>query len=209
MLGDRRSGNDSERLRFTRAFFAERAAGWDTKFGDDMPAYAAAVEQAGYARGAAVADIGCGTGRALPALREQVGATGTVLAIEVTPEMLAMVRHSGRAAAAHLLLGDAVRLPIRDGRLDGVFAAGLINHLPDPAAALGELARVTGPGGRLVLFHPTGRSALAARHGREVRDKEPLSPQPLRASLRHAGWGLLEYVDGSDRFFVLARRLAR
>jgi SAM-dependent methyltransferase len=209
MPGDRRSGNDSERLRSTRAFFAERAAGWDAKFGDDMPVYAAAVARAGYAPGATVADIGCGTGRALPALRDQVGPTGTVLAIEVTPEMLAMVRTSGRAAVAHLLLGDALRLPIRDGRLDGVFAAGLLNHLPDPTAGLVELARATGPEGRLVLFHPTGRRALAARHGREVTDDEPLSRGPLQAALTAGAWELLEYEDGSDCFFVLARRLAR
>jgi SAM-dependent methyltransferase len=196
-------------LRFTRDFFGERAAGWDTKFGDDMPAYNAAVGRGGYAGGVTVADIGCGTGRALPALREQVGPGGAVLAIDVTPQMLTEARDSGRAEVAHLLLGDALHLPLRDGCLGGLFAAGLLNHLPDPAVALVELARVTVPDGRLVLFHPTGRRALAARHGRVVTDDEPLSPRPLRASMSRTGWELLEYEDGRDHFFVLARRLAR
>jgi SAM-dependent methyltransferase len=196
-------------LRYTREFFGERAPGWDTKFGDDMPAYTAAVGRGGYAPGATVADVGCGTGRALPALRGQVGPAGTVLGIDVTPEMLARARGSGRAEVAHLLLGDALHLPVRDGALGGVFTAGLLNHLPDPAAGLVELARVTGPGGRLVVFHPTGRRALAARHGRVVTDDEPLSRGPLHASMGKAGWDLLEYEDGRDRFFVLARRLAR
>jgi SAM-dependent methyltransferase len=196
-------------LRYTQEFFGDRAAGWDTKFGDDMPTYTAAVARGGYATGATVADVGCGTGRALPALREQVGPSGAVLAVDVTAPMLEMIRSSGRAAVAHLLLADALRLPIRAGSLGGVFAAGLLNHLPDAAAGLVELARVTAPDGRLVLFHPTGRRALAARHGRELGDDEPLSSGPLRASMTGAGWELLEYEDGGDCFFVLARRLTR
>jgi hypothetical protein len=42
-------------------------------------------------------------------------------------------------------------------RTDGVFAARVVQHLPDSAAGPAELARGTRPGGRLVLFHPSGR----------------------------------------------------
>ncbi len=72
----------------TRAFFASRASSWDTRFGDDMPAYAAAVARAGIPRGGVVVDVGCGTGRALPALRRAVGPDGSVIAADLTPEML-------------------------------------------------------------------------------------------------------------------------
>lgn len=208
MTEDRRSPDEALRLRATREFFGDRASGWDNKFGSDEPAYSAAIRQAGYPPGTVVADIGCGTGRALPALRESVGPGGGVLGIDVTPEMLDAVRTAGRAAAARLLLADALRLPIRDSTLGGVFAAGLVNHLPDVVDGLRELARVTAPAGRLVLFHPTGRRALAARHGREVSDDEPLSPHPLRAALTSAGWELLDYDDSADRFFALAQRVA-
>src|SRR5262249_32120252 len=73
----------------TQAFFAVRAATWDRKFGDDMPAYAAAVAETDIPSGGVAIDVGCGTGRALPALRSAVGPTGTVLGIDVTVEMLA------------------------------------------------------------------------------------------------------------------------
>src|SRR5215469_8756169 len=68
----------------TQAFFASRAATWDTRFGDDMPAYAAAVARAGIRRGGVAIDVGCGTGRALPALRQAVGQGGTVIAADLT-----------------------------------------------------------------------------------------------------------------------------
>lgn len=57
-------------------------------------------------------------------------------------------------------------------------AAGLLPHLSDPDLGLTELARVTVPDGRLVLFHPSGRAALAARHGRRLRPGRP----PIRSA---------------------------
>jgi len=190
----------------TRAFFAVRAATWDTKFGDDLPAYAAAVAEAGLPRGGVVVDVGCGTGRALPALRQAVGPGGTVIAVDVTPEMLREARCHGRAADAALVLADARRLPLADASADAVFAAGLVSHLPDPEAGLRELARVTRRGGRLVLFHPSGRAALAARHGRTITPDEPLSCVPLQRSTRDTGWDLTAYDDAVERFFALAVR---
>ena len=164
----------------SRAFFGVRAATWDTRFGDDLPAYAAAVAEAGLRPGWTVLDVGCGTGRALPALRAVVGPGAPVLGIDLTPQMLEVARANHRDAHAALVLGDARRLPVADAGADAVFAAGLVAHLPDAAAGFVELARVTRPGGRLVLFHPTGRAALAARHGRTVRADEPLEPGPAR-----------------------------
>ncbi len=191
----------------TRAFFACRAATWDTKFGDDMPAYAAAISAAGIPRGGVVIDVGCGTGRALPPLRAAVGQAGAVIALDVTPEMLDAARPASEAARAALVLADARFLPFADASADAVFAAGLVNHLPDPAAGLRELARVTRPGGLLVLFHPSGRAALAARHGRAISPDEPLAIRPLRGSTAATGWRLTAYDDAPHRFFAIAERV--
>jgi len=190
----------------TRAFFAPRAATWDSRFGDDMPAYAAAIAAARLAPGAVVLDIGAGTGRALPPLRQAVGPDGTVIAIDLTPEMLRHARTVGRAGYAALVVADARRLPFAAAAADAVFAAGLINHLPDPEAGLRQLARVTRPGGQLVLFHPTGRAALAARHGRTLDPGEPLAAGPLQRLTSATGWRLTAYDDGEQRFLAIATR---
>ncbi|MFY9777307.1 MAG: methyltransferase domain-containing protein, partial [Trebonia sp.] len=105
-----------------------------------------------------------------------------------------------------LVLADARRLPFADAAADALFAAGLINHLPDTETALTELARVTRSGGLLVLFHPAGRAALAARHGRTMTPDEPLSAGPLRRSTAASGWRLTAYDDAVDHFFALAAR---
>jgi SAM-dependent methyltransferase len=190
----------------TRAFFACRAATWDAKFGDDLPAYCAAVAEAGVKRGGVVIDVGCGTGRALPPLREAVGPAGKVIAMDVTPEMLVAARPAIRLAGASVFIADARALPFADGSADAIFAAGLVNHLPDTEAGLRGLARVTRQGGLLVLFHPSGRAALAARHGHALSPDEPLSEGPLRRFTAAAGWELTAYDDAPHRFFAVAER---
>jgi SAM-dependent methyltransferase len=191
----------------TREFFGPRAATWDTRFGDDSAGYAAAAAEAGLPPGGVVVDVGCGTGRALPELRQAVGPGGGVIALDLTPEMLAELRARGRAAYGVPVLADARHLPLADASVDAVFAAGLVKHLPDPGAGLGQLARVTKPGGLLILFHPVGRAALAARHGRTLRPDDPLAHAPLRRHLAAAGWRLTTYDDPAHRFFARAVRV--
>jgi hypothetical protein len=88
-------------------------------------------------------------------------------------------------------------------------AAGLLPHLPDPDGGLTELARVTRPGGRLALFHPSGRAALAARQGRRLREDDTLAHANLRRLLERTGWRLDRYDDGPDRFLAVAERTPR
>lgn len=187
-------------------FFTPRAADWDRRFPDDGPAFAAAVASMGLRPGATVLDAGCGTGRALPCLREAVGDQGLVIGADLTPAMLTATVEAGRDAAGRLLLTDVSRLPLRSACLDAVFAAGLIAHLGDPAAGLRELARVVRPGGSLALFHPIGRAALAARQGRRLTPDDLRAEPRLRPLLDSTGWATQSYVDEPGRFLVLAVR---
>jgi SAM-dependent methyltransferase len=191
----------------TRAFFAPRARGWEERFPDDGPAFDAAVAELAPPEGGVVVDAGCGTGRALPALRAAVGEEGFVVALDATPEMLEEAARQGRRTLGSLMVGDARRLPLRDASVEAVLAAGLLPHLDDPSRGLTELARVTRPGGRLALFHPIGRAALAARHG-DVPHPDDVRAEPaIRKLLSATGWETELVDDGEDRYLVVARRL--
>ncbi|MFI0934296.1 methyltransferase domain-containing protein [Streptomyces sp. NPDC021019] len=187
-------------------FFTPRAAGWDSRFPDDSPAYAVAAGLLGLRPGDAVLDAGCGTGRALPALRSAVGPEGTVLGVDLTPAMLEAAVRAGQGDSGTLVRADVARLPLRDGVLDAVFGAGLISHLARPETDAAELARVVRPGGVLALFHPIGRAALAARQGWTVTDDDLRAEPRLRVLLAGAGWRLESYTDEDDRFLALAVR---
>ncbi|MFF6801899.1 MULTISPECIES: class I SAM-dependent methyltransferase [Streptomyces] len=187
-------------------FFGARAAGWDDRFPDDGPAYAAAVEGLGLREGDRVLDAGCGTGRALTPLRAAVGRSGVVVGVDLTPAMLEAAVRAGRDRDGRLVLADVTALPLRSGALDAVFGAGLVAHLPRPAENLRELARVVRPGGTLALFHPIGRAALAARQGRRITPEDLRAEPSLRPLLAGSGWRMTSYVDEDARFLAVAVR---
>ncbi|MFF1353488.1 class I SAM-dependent methyltransferase [Streptomyces sp. NPDC058297] len=187
-------------------FFSARAADWDARFPDDGPAFEAAVSELGLRAGDRVLDAGCGTGRALPALRDAVGPSGTVLGVDLTPAMLEAAVRAGRDRAGSLALADVTRLPVRPESLDAVFGSGLVSHLPQPQENLRELARVVRPGGLLALFHPIGRAALAARQGRRLTPDDLRAEPNLRSLLAGSGWRMTSYVDEDARFLALAQR---
>jgi SAM-dependent methyltransferase len=190
-----------------QAFFAARAATWDARFPDDGPAYDRAAAELAPPPGGTVLDLGAGTGRALGRLRQHVGEAGLIVAIDVTWQMLTVVGDAGRDRDAALVLADAVRLPLADSSCDAVFAAGIIHHLPGPDHGLIELRRVTRPSARLAIFHPIGRAALAARHGRTLSDQDLLNGRNLGPQLERHGWTLSSLDDSDERYLALATRI--
>ncbi len=101
-----------------------------------------------------VLEVAIGTGRNLPFYPQDVRITG----IELSPAMLSLAR--GRATElgidAELVEGDAQALPFADNRFDTVVCALSLCSIPDPAKAVGEMARVLKPGGRLLLLDHIG-----------------------------------------------------
>jgi SAM-dependent methyltransferase len=94
------------------------------------------------------------------------------------------------------LVGDAHPLPFRDAAFDALFAGELIEHLPDPAPALREFARVLRPRATLILTTPN-RLRLANRADRSERPFSPdhlseLSYDEVRAALGEAGFDVLK-----------------
>jgi SAM-dependent methyltransferase len=101
-----------------------------------------------------VVDVGSGAGIDSLIAARMVGPDGQVIGVDMTPAMLA----KARAAAAEAGLpnvefreGFGEALPVEDGWADVVMSNGVLNLMPDKAAALAEMARVLKPSGRLQL----------------------------------------------------------
>ena len=97
-------------------------------------------------RGRLVLDLGAGTGAASRAL---LRAGADVVAVDNALGMLLAV--AGVAAAEPGVAGDALALPFRSGSFGAVVAAFCLNHLSRPEDGLAEAARVTAPGGAVVV----------------------------------------------------------
>jgi SAM-dependent methyltransferase len=92
-------------------------------------------------RGLLVLDVGAGTGAAT---RRLVAAGATAVPMDGAAGMLAVARDR---CGCRPVAADAMALPVRTGAADAVVMAFLLNHLPQPALALAEAARVVRPGG--------------------------------------------------------------
>ncbi len=103
--------------------------------------------------GARVLEIGCGTGKDSLHITRQVGPTGSLFALEISPSMLALARDAlaGEAAEVELLLANAAYLPFADHSFDAVFHFGGINEFGEIPRALAEMARVAKVGARVVV----------------------------------------------------------
>ena len=103
-------------------------------------------------RGASLLDLGCGVGSITADLAARV-APGRVVGVDVSDEVLASARAAAdeRGVAVELVVADACALPFADGTFDVAHAHQVLQHLPDPVAALRELRRVTRPGGLVAV----------------------------------------------------------
>jgi SAM-dependent methyltransferase len=109
--------------------------------------------------GGVALDVGCGPGSITASLAGAVGADGLALGMDVSEPMLARAVRLQAGAQAGFLRADAQRLPLRDNTVDAITSIAVLQLIPDPAAALGEMARVLKPGGRIALMVPTAGSA--------------------------------------------------
>ena len=105
----------------------------------------------GAGSGLAWADVGCGTG-ALTEMILAVCEPASIEGMDASEGFVAHARRSVRDPRARFSTGDATRLPWGAGAFD-VTVSGLVLHfVKDHAAMVGEMARVTRPGGQIALY---------------------------------------------------------
>lgn len=106
------------------------------------------------AAGETVLDLGSGAGVDAFLAAREVGPSGRVIGVDMTPAMLDKARANvARAGATNVEFreGRLESLPVASASIDAVTSNCVINLVPDKGAVFAEVARVLKPGGRLVI----------------------------------------------------------
>jgi SAM-dependent methyltransferase len=101
--------------------------------------------------GAAWLDLGCGGGALSQAILAGCG-PGTVLGIDPSPAFIDAAARSNRDPRARFVVAGAEEVPAADGEFDAVVSGLVLNFVPNVAAALTEMRRVTRTGGQIAAY---------------------------------------------------------
>ncbi len=152
--------------------------------------------------GMSVLEVGCGNGTDARVLAGLAGPEGRVTGIDASTTMLSTARARGQepgVPAPEFVRCDAAHLPFPDLTFGAVREDRVLQHTKDPGDVIREMARVTRPSGRVVVFEPDWETLAIYPGERRVTrnvlnlwcDRFPSgwAGRSLYASFREAGLG--------------------
>ncbi|MGB5778046.1 ArsR/SmtB family transcription factor [Allopontixanthobacter sediminis] len=149
-------------------YFAAHAQDWDrlrSLHSPDAQVEAQLLDALGDAPLGALLDIGTGTGRMAELFAPRAA---SIVALDKSLDMLRVARAKLQhlpAGGAELVQGDFANLPFAAHRFDTVLLHHVLHFAQDPATAIAEAARVTKPGGRIVIVD------FASHEREELRER--------------------------------------
>ncbi len=190
--------------------FNRIAAVWDETVAEkDEARLRWMVERLEIKPGAAVLDVGTGTGVFLPYLRNSIGREGRIVALDFAEEMLARATAKNFNGNIKYLCADVTDIPFPDETFDAVVCYSSFPHFQDKPKALEELGRVTRGGGRLFICHTSGRDVIneTHRHISAVQNDFLPGGSEMRKMLSRAGFlSDIRIEDDGQSYLCYARK---
>jgi ubiquinone/menaquinone biosynthesis C-methylase UbiE len=168
-----------------RMFSHQQASKLDDPEREKWLPRATVLEELRLRSGMRVADIGAGTGYfAIPVARA-IAPEGRVFAVDVQPQMLALLRERLEPGAAVVLVeGSAGGTTLAERSVELALYVNVWHEIDDREAALTEASRILEPGGRIVLVD--WRADVAQPPGPPLHHR--LAASDAEAGLRERGW---------------------
>jgi ubiquinone/menaquinone biosynthesis C-methylase UbiE len=121
--------------------------------------------------GETVLDLGSGGGLDCFLAARQVGPSGQVIGVDMTPEMLARATAAAEKMGLHNVSfrqGYIEQLPVEDASVDVILSNCVVNLSPDKRRVLSEMKRVLKPGGRIAITDVVTRGPLQPKFGEDI-----------------------------------------
>jgi ubiquinone/menaquinone biosynthesis C-methylase UbiE len=159
-------------------------------------------------KGAAVADVGAGTGFFTLELAQAVGPTGKVYAVDIAPRFLAHIAKRA-AAAGHknvtTVRGTARSVELPAASVDLVFLCDTYHHFEDPKSSLASIRRALRPGGEIAVVDFKREAGKTAKW---IHEHVRAGQQVVTSEIEAAGFQKLEEVPLLKENYMLRFRLA-
>jgi SAM-dependent methyltransferase len=156
--------------------------------------------------GETVLDLGAGGGFDCFLAARAVGPTGTVIGVDMTPDMVTLARANARkvnATNVDFRLGEIEHLPVADGSVDVILSNCVINLSPEKQAVFDEAFRVLRVGGRLAISDVVAITTIPTELRNEasaicgcIGGAAPL--EDVKAMLLKAGFKSIEITVSSN-----------
>jgi ubiquinone/menaquinone biosynthesis C-methylase UbiE len=179
-----------------------QGAGWlerDERIEEEAPD--AAIRVLKIPKGAAVADIGAGSGYMTVRLAEHVGPTGRVFANDVQPQMIEILRRrlaDSRIANVTLVQGEIDDPKLPPASVDVELMVDVYHELSQPQAMLRKLRDALKPGGRLVLLEYRKEDPAIP-----IKPEHKMSVQEARMEVEAEGFKLSTVDESLPRQHIL------
>ncbi|MBC7228770.1 MAG: methyltransferase domain-containing protein [Actinobacteria bacterium] len=161
--------------------------------------------------GATVLDAGCGSGYLSLPIAARL-ATGRVICVDLSQEMLAVLARRARARAVEGRI-ETVRAAVdstglEKGSVDILVSNNLLHELREPATAVTEWMRLLKPGGRIAIsdYRATRLTGLIMRHGHGENAHGPFDTIGLASLLERAGFEEVRVIPCRNKLLALAKK---
>lgn len=200
------SGDASLKLGYSAEDLAAVPEGANMGLGCGNPQAIAALKP-----GETVLDLGAGGGFDCFLAAKQVGPSGRVIGVDMTPDMVTKARANARTLGTtnvDFRLGEIEHLPVPDGTVDVILSNCVINLSPDKGAVFRDAFRVLKAGGRLAISDVVMLKALPQALEHDVAAltgcvSGAATVDALRALLAEAGFETVEItVRPESREFI-------